>query len=59
MTDKSQKFSRLDTLEGERNSIKEINALLNELEIKKQWWAFELGRFQKSRWHRQRYDPYE
>jgi hypothetical protein len=56
MTDKSQKFPPLDTLEEDRNSIKEINAMLNELEIKKQWWAFELGRIQKSRWHRRRYD---
>jgi hypothetical protein len=59
MTDTSQKFSTLDSLEEERNAIKEINAMLNELEIKEQWWAFELGRFQKSKWHRRRYDPYE
>jgi|WetSurMetagenome_2_1015567.scaffolds.fasta_scaffold1256170_2 hypothetical protein len=51
MTDTSQKFSALETLEGARIAIKEINTMLNELENKKQWWAFELGRFQKNRWH--------
>jgi hypothetical protein len=59
MTDTRQKFSTLDTLKEERNSIEEINAMLKELETKKQWWAFELGRFQKSRWQRRRYDSYE
>jgi hypothetical protein len=51
MTDPSQKFSALDTLEEGRVSIKEINLMINELEIKKQWWTFELGRFQKRGWH--------
>ena len=50
MTDISQKFPGMDIFEKEHNSIKEFNAMLIELEMKKQWWVFELRRSQKSGW---------
>ena len=59
MTDISQKFPTMDISEKDRNSIKEFNAMLNELVMKKQWWVFELCRSQKSGWPRRRYDSYE